>query len=93
MTPSRSRSAHPEALTTQDMVSALSACFDQAATRGLSIADYFEINRHNRALAKRSTGRARAGHLGGLATKKRHGREHFKRIGRLGGKARYRKPL
>jgi hypothetical protein len=35
-------------------------------------------------------GRSKAGTRGGLATKNKFGREHFVRIGRMGGKARAR---
>jgi hypothetical protein len=35
-----------------------------------------------------SFGRQKSGRLGGRDAKKKHGRKHFVRIGRMGGKAR-----
>jgi hypothetical protein len=41
--------------------------------------------------ARKFSGRRRSGKAGGSVTKQRHGIEHYRRIGRLGGKARAKK--
>lgn len=38
------------------------------------------------------TARQRAGRLGGKATSKKLGKEHYRRIGKIGGQSRYKPP-
>lgn len=52
MTPSKRQRRPSGTINSNDLLDALRMCFDQSATRGLSIAEFMEINEHNRKLTQ-----------------------------------------